>query len=102
MLDRLGHYVLRENTQLMELDISDDARENIRRKLQHEQVQRQRELEEAEQAAARAEQEERKRRDIGYGLINSSEKIKQQVNENRKRIGEMLDKLKQARRFDKS
>ena len=34
MLDRMGRYVLRESTKLMELEISQDARETIRRKLQ--------------------------------------------------------------------
>jgi len=62
-LDQLGHFLLRKSRQLGMLDISDEAREQIRAKIQDEQSRRERELAEALERE-RLEEEERKSQDL--------------------------------------
>ena len=54
LLDRLGRYILRERSDFLELDITDEAREQIRKQVRESQLHRERELLAAE-ARERAE-----------------------------------------------
>jgi len=67
-LDRLGHYLLRSGPDPNALDLSEEAREEIRRRVEAARLQEQRELELARRLA-RLEEAEEARRAAGNGAV---------------------------------
>ncbi len=110
--ERLGKFVLRQETSLFEHAISDDAREMLRKKIQAEQVLREQELKEAEErikAEEAAEKENSKKEQfkkaVNTVVSENKEKLKkavdEQVNDKKEKLKAMFNKLKDQAGFNK-
>lgn len=92
-LDHLGKYLLRKEADLFKEEISDDVKAMLRKKLQEEQQQREKELKEAEdrlktEEAARKQNSttSQLKKAVSHTVTENTDKLKKAMNERLKRV----------------